>query len=370
MKPFEHKKLERVRYWEGQLLRSGDFREIAGVEAQRRWWHNRAIHDAYGVREGFQLKLAGTPRRVIVFPGIAYDCFGRELILCKPQTVPLPVNLHPKKRAPLSLLIRYCEPRCDSSSARIPQVCLEQECALVTGTVEFHWKAGSVTHSTDGVAIGILLNYSPQSEALEAGGETAVEVQDTDGTRFDATFLPARPVALAHPLMVSGTTVAGNTAWVPWNVPVLTNDVLSPSQNVGVSSVIDTSAAGFTEVPYYFASLQGPIWNAKSQSLLPSLLTSISDETLTSFTFNIMLQTTDQQPVLRLLQPASRGSANLNVISDPAAFLLFAQRQNLFISWFACQMPHTSPPAVDESMALDQILGSVLQANSAGTVLE
>lgn len=369
MKPFEHKKLERVRYWEGQLLRSGDFREIAGVEAQRRWWHNRAIHDAYGVREGYQLKLTGTPRRVIVFPGVAYDCFGRELILCKPQAVPLPVNLHLKKRASLSLLVRYCEPRCDSRSARISQVCLEQECALTTGTVEFLWKLGSVAHCTDGVSIGVLLNYLPETEA-QVTGKTQVEAEaTTDVTRFDPAFRPARPVALARPLLVSGATVPGNTAWGPWNVPFLINETLFPSQNVGVSSVVDTSAGGFTEVPYYFAALQGPIWNAKSQSLLPSLITSISDETLTSFTFNILLQTTDQQSVLSLLQPEG-SSKNLNVISDPAAFLLFAQQQNLFISWSACQMPHSSPPAFDESMALDEILGSVLQTNSQGTVLE
>jgi hypothetical protein len=370
MQPFEHKRLERVRYWEGQLLRSGDFREIAAVEAQRRWWHNRAIHDAYGVREGFRPQLAGTPRGVIVSPGVAYDCFGRELVLDKKQNVPLPVNLRLKKRADVSLLIRHCEPRCDIRSSRISQVCFEHECVLATGTVEFLWKVGSDVHASDGVSVGRLRNYFPSTEAQAISGTQVESATASDVTRFDPTFRPAQPTRLARPLLVSGATVPGNTAWAPWSVPFITNETLVPSQNLGVSSVVDTSAAGFTDVPYYFASLQGSIWNAKSQSLLPTLFTSISDETLTSFTFEIFLVTTDQQPPVQIFQPASRSLGGLNVISDPAAFLLFAQQQNLYISWSACQMPQTSPPAFDESMALSEIIGSVLRSTDQASELE
>ena len=49
MSQTEKRKLERVRYWQGQMLRSRDFNDMHAVEEQRRWWHNRALHNAYGV---------------------------------------------------------------------------------------------------------------------------------------------------------------------------------------------------------------------------------------------------------------------------------------------------------------------------------
>jgi hypothetical protein len=42
--------IERLRYWQGQKLRSRDFRDQMEMAAQLRWWHNRALHQAFGVR--------------------------------------------------------------------------------------------------------------------------------------------------------------------------------------------------------------------------------------------------------------------------------------------------------------------------------
>lgn len=361
MKPFEHKRLERVRYWEGQLLRSADFREIAAVEAQCRWWHARAVHNAVGVRKGFEPGLEGIPRRVVVSPGIAFDCFGRELLLDKPQVVPFPANLHRTKAADLYLLIRYREPRCGSRSARISHACFEPESALATGNVEFFWRLASINYCADGVAIGRLVNYSPKLQA-DAATEAHTQPESaivSEVPHFDSGFVRATPIPVARPLLVSGDTVPGNTAWVPWNFTGLINETLQ-SGVIGARCVVDTSAAGFTETPYYFASLQGPIWNANSQSLLAALCTSITDETLTSFTFNILLQTPAREPAFGMFESESHNSIQL--ISDPAAFLLFAQQQKLFISWSACQMPSSASPAVDESLALEEMLSSVLQS--------
>ena len=47
--------IERFQYWEGQRLRSRDFRDQIAVEAQLRWWHNRALHGVFGVRYGFHI---------------------------------------------------------------------------------------------------------------------------------------------------------------------------------------------------------------------------------------------------------------------------------------------------------------------------
>jgi hypothetical protein len=57
MSVFEKRPLERVRYWQGQMLRSADFRAQSADTAQHRWWHNRALHNAYGVYRGCLLPL-------------------------------------------------------------------------------------------------------------------------------------------------------------------------------------------------------------------------------------------------------------------------------------------------------------------------
>lgn len=355
MRRLEHQKLERVQYWQGQLLRAEDFREIAAVEAQRRWWHNRAIHNAYGVREGFRVELTSAPLyRALVSPGLAYDCFGRELLLEKPQFVPLPTNLPAGNIGGLTLLICYCPPRCDLRSARIPEVCLQPECAITSGTVTFAWKitrpaAPGVPAGC--VAIGVLENF-PSGDALPVTYGKA---------RFSPTFRRAVPRPLARPLLVSGATVPGNTAWVPWSTTYLFDGALTPAI-VGVQTVVDTSSAGFTDTPYYFASLQGPVWNAQSMSFLPAFFFSISDETTSSFTFNIWLQDTSGSSVIRGLAPGRRSSTPI-AITNPAAFFLFAQQQKLFVRWTGCQMPNSSPAAFDQTAALDEMLITALQAN-------
>src|ERR1035438_9079967 len=84
------RELERLQYWQGQMLRSRDFRDDGAIEAQRRWWHNRAVHAAFGVNYGLQVTGdASTGTLVLTVPcGLAYDCFGRELILKKDATAP------------------------------------------------------------------------------------------------------------------------------------------------------------------------------------------------------------------------------------------------------------------------------------------
>src|SRR5216684_3962056 len=81
----ENRELGRVAYWEGQMLRAEDFLDIERVEDQKRWWHNRAMHNAFGVYRGFEAKaVSATPNQaaaIQVTPGVAYDCFGRELVL-------------------------------------------------------------------------------------------------------------------------------------------------------------------------------------------------------------------------------------------------------------------------------------------------
>jgi hypothetical protein len=53
---------------------------------------------------------------------------------------------------------------------------------------------------------------------------------------------------MARPYLANGSTVPGATQWVPWK----NGDTL-----LGVQVDVDTSAAGFSRVPCYFAWLEG-----------------------------------------------------------------------------------------------------------------
>src|ERR1700677_1453915 len=103
----EKRKLQRVQYWQGQMLRAQDFLNLQGVEAQRRWWHNRAIHNAYGVSEGLEANLTGSV--VSVSHRLTYDIFGRKFILERAQAVALPKKV-PTDDPPMTLLFRYLPP--------------------------------------------------------------------------------------------------------------------------------------------------------------------------------------------------------------------------------------------------------------------
>lgn len=321
----EERNLERVRYWQGQMLRSRDFLDIEAAQAQRRWWHNRALHNAYGVAEGLACSLvpSASPTAVSVSPGVAYDGFGRELILEKPLLVPLPSNVPANLTAVVNLVMRY-KPvtgslRPDESS----EVCWTGGC-LATGTAEFIWKLSTAVNVCEVVAV------------------YAVAYQN--GTLGDPlAFIPISVQPLSRPKLASGATIPGNTPWEPWVVGFSLDDFgnLVPLI-IGVQTWIDTSAAGFTQVPCYFASLQGPLWNPQTQQLLPAIFPSIADEWVTGFYFRLWLTVVPPSQsgnfALRLHRRRAGLSAGMGFVTDTADFLTFAQQQELYVSWIGCQM--------------------------------
>src|SRR5690606_13660917 len=100
---------ERQRYWHGQLLRSTDLGDQLVQEAQLRWWHNRAIHNAYGVVAGLTVEEFTPPpyEWLDVRPGLAYALYGRELWLGRPERVRVPRVI---RTGGLTLLAAYPGP--------------------------------------------------------------------------------------------------------------------------------------------------------------------------------------------------------------------------------------------------------------------
>src|SRR4051794_40697371 len=92
--------IDRLRHGQGKMLHARDFRDQVANDAQMRWWHNRAVHDSYGVAGGLETALDGDA--VTVQSGLAYDAFGRELVLRFARAVPLPTAA-----AGMTLVMRY-----------------------------------------------------------------------------------------------------------------------------------------------------------------------------------------------------------------------------------------------------------------------
>jgi hypothetical protein len=229
----EQRELERTRYWNGQMIRSGDFRGQVATDSQLRWWHNRALHSAYGVALGLEASKYpkdGPLQGVELEPGVAYDCYGRGLILLRQHRVLLP----PNPSNPITLLARYRETWDFPDPRQTKGVCLTCcEDSLAQEHPEFIWTAADPPPLTGGVALVRIKN-----------GAGALTIDP----KFDV--LSSAP--LAGPYLATGSTVPGSTQWNPW-IAIKAGDQVP----LGLQTDVDTSAAGFQQTPCYFAWLEG-----------------------------------------------------------------------------------------------------------------
>ena len=267
--------LERVRYWQGQLLASGDLNTQLRVDQQLRWLHNRSLHQAYGIAIGLELERDETTKEikidddgnVTVVCGMAYDCAGRELILQSNRALKLPGDF------PATLVITRDETTAD----------------------------------------GIALKWKPQVE-INPNIEVAITTltQGAPNVKADPAFRQVVSRPLARPRMGTGQTIPGETTWQPWKIG---------NTEVGVKVEIDTSAAGFTRVPHYFAEV---IPGSPTDEFIPAWFASIDNPSAQGFTFQLMLRRITRQ-TLRILDPKGQIAQKPNL--SPALTL---NASNLF----------------------------------------
>jgi hypothetical protein len=223
------KSLEQLQYWQGQALRSRDFNDQLSSAEQLRWWHNRASHGTFGVGFGLTMDRSGTLRC-----GVAYDCFGRELV------VPLDRDFKPVASAePQYLVVTW-----GATGAQLAWIYRDQ--ARATS--------------------GILLARADPAAVI------------------DPTFHAVQSRALSRPRLSSGATPPGNT---PWEKIKSANGT-----PIGLQVHIDASAAGFTKRPLYLASL---VWTkGQNRRFTPPYVT-IADPKEDGFTVRLLLQGIGQE---------------------------------------------------------------------------
>jgi hypothetical protein len=329
--------LERLRYWHGQRLRSRDFRDQTAIEAQLRWWHNRALHNAFGVSLGLTVSpvpASGSLTAVRVTCGLAYDRFGRELILQDTREIPVPTAPPPQGNlqvTPMTLLLRY------KDSAQFPQrndlaaVCLQCASSPFQEEPDFVWQPANRAQVTDGVPIA-RVNFDNQIAALDQ--------------QFTAPL--SRP--LARPHLASGATLPEHTVWEPWS-PHLDVGRLRPI--IGIQTRIDTSAAGFTLEPCYFAWLQGTWVDEQGQPQLFPYFANIAKASPKEFTFRLLVPQVPRRDIhhegaeVAGLGEHERADAQgmLAVVSAMLGAVRLqgrgAPKQRLYVSWLGCQMEHS-----------------------------
>lgn len=271
-----------------ELVRSRDFRDRAAASDQLRWWHNRALHDAFGVASGMSVALAADAGPAVVQPGIAYDRRGRELLLFTPRSVPLPARLDP-----MTLMARYPE-------GGGTEAVLAWQPAVQAG--------GAPCGPGDGVPLATLT-----FDRLRQG--------------HTLTAVNARSRPLARPHIGDGSTPGDATPWQVWD-PMTSSEGSAP---LGLQVVVDTSTAGFTQVPCYFAWLQ---WPRVAASQLPYLLylavgfQYVEDEAMDHFTFRVLLP---------LNEFARQGGARFAARANRDNRLAVARSLGLSLCWLGIQ---------------------------------
>ncbi len=228
----ESRELQRLRYWQGQSIRSVDFRDQRRFERQLRAWHNRALHNVYGVAkeilQGLSTKSIGD--YVVVDSGLAYDCFGGELLLCDERSIPFGIQ-----QEPMFLVVRRKESCGCEPAAPTAGICFGVNQSLIATNTELIWLPVKGFSFGDGVPIA----------RTKLTGKVA---------SIDMNFVSPSVRPLARPRISTGTTIPGATTWEIWDLKSFGNQLL-----FSIQVKIDTSSAGFTMVPQYFAALQGPL---------------------------------------------------------------------------------------------------------------
>jgi hypothetical protein len=268
--------VQRVRYWHGQQLRSSDLRAQRATDEELRWWHNRAVHGAYGVVDGLTVTQTASGYRVE--PGLAYDGYGRELIVPCPVDVPPPCAVEVPASGLLwwTLLLAYDGGghRRSCTGADLDAACLPAGRCPGNDEVRFFWVPRKVESDCVGVP---LARYA------------------YNGTKYTPdSFVAPKVQPLAQPRIVTGQTPRGYTGWEEWLEPV---DPTVDQTRLGFQLSVDTSAAGFAVTPCYFAWLDGPReWQSLQQGGSGTVVTNwrmpydwIVDESSGGFTLRVPL---------------------------------------------------------------------------------
>ena len=81
--------IERIRFFQGELLTADDLTALDDANQELRWLHNRSLHN-WGIGFGLDVQGSRGATSVTVNPGYATDIEGHEIILSSSVNLPIP----------------------------------------------------------------------------------------------------------------------------------------------------------------------------------------------------------------------------------------------------------------------------------------
>lgn len=223
----------RLAHREGQRLTADDLRAEKSYEDRLRWLHVVGLHSTWGIVSGLNIYGMTGDRMLTVEPGYAVDEAGRDLLLADEMKIPVPDILGP------ALLVLVMSYRADAKFRRKPselaQLCLHEPEARPLEQPEFSWQ--------------------PAMDARLGPQVPLVKVEVSGGVINSVLGRRVRRYARREGASVIGwgSTEPGRTGWTLEKHP----DPAPSPDPVWLQAEVDTSEAGFTQVPHYFAFLRG-----------------------------------------------------------------------------------------------------------------
>jgi hypothetical protein len=193
------------------------------------------LHDTWGIALGFEVRQADDNRAVVVGPGYAVDGTGRDILLAEAIHISVPQVIGPEA---VVLTVRYQEDAAFRDRPNLAALCLSGGLDPRHERPLFAWRL------QDDVRFG------PEVPLVQVVVEGGVILGGLDG-RVRRYTQP-----LVRPYIGWGATEPGRTGWRQWD------------RSAALEVVVETSEAGVTRVPYYFAILQGDFGNRGGEAPL------------------------------------------------------------------------------------------------------
>lgn len=291
--------LERIVFFQGELLTADDLTTLDTNNRELRWLHNRSLHN-WGIGFGLDVQGAAGATFVSVNPGYAIDNLGREIILGSPLQQPIPAVAGP---ATYYLVANYvddagqtAEERRDAAGCGCASACAcsTSGATRLSNDPAILWK--TVAQLVSGIDV-ILAQAFIQNCALNLTPSAAVRRYAACGSPF--TFRANQVSSPAIP-------------WTVWQ---------QGATNVGFTAAIDTSIAKFQTAPRYMAQIVG---SRSGAGFIVVDFVSIANETPTGFTLQVAL-------------PPISATINPPTVTDPVGGPQILNQLGWAVSWMGVE---------------------------------
>ena len=242
MATITRKPVQRVRHHQDERLLAADLNADMAYEAILRRLHLRGLHDTWGVALGLRLARGQDGKSVLVTPGLAYDCLGRELLLAVGIAMDAPARPAGFAGTPLvyDLTVRYVDLDTKSSHQASADFCQQSP----DRGLDFRWAlAGPANHPASAwLAQNIRLGEEVPLGRFILGANDTLNQPDY---RFRRN---ARPLLRPH--------LAVNSVQPVWQVGYEQVDEKTRLLRTATfTASINTPEGGFSQDTHYFVRL-------------------------------------------------------------------------------------------------------------------